>query len=321
MATVNSGDTITAAQYNDLQSRVNNIFGNGSGQSGYGQTLTSAQVSAGNIVTAAQMDNLRTDINKANNHQTGSAASIGDIAVGQVIGADASGTSVSSLTQTTEGYNDYDTAVTNITSNKFLIDSGEGSLENISSASSSRTTNWKNEIQHIFTIDFGTTDKARYYFNSGSDIRMSLSQTGGSGSKTTSWRTLLSDIGTIKFNYTTTTQTGSGSSFPGSRGWYDMTTSYQNIMTDSVGGSGVYAENNIVISARKNASSSTLQIRIRLIDADTGDQRPGFLPGPGEDESVTGTITSTVQRFRATGSNVQVAAPSGTNNTLLTAGS
>ena len=30
MATVNSGDTITAAQYNDLQSRVNNIMGTGS---------------------------------------------------------------------------------------------------------------------------------------------------------------------------------------------------------------------------------------------------------------------------------------------------
>lgn len=319
MATVASGDTITAAQYNDLQSRVNNILGAGSGQSGYGQTLTSAQVSTGNIVTAAHMDNLRTDINKANNHQTGSSASIGDIAVGQIIGADASGTSVGSLTQTTEGYNDYDTAVTNITSNKFLIDSGEGSLE--FAISSARSTAWSNEIQHIFTIDFNSTDKARYYFNSGSDIRISLSLTGGSGSKTESWRTLLSDIGTIKFNYTSTSQTGSGSSFPGSRGFYDLSTSYQNIMTDSVGGSGVYAENNIEISALRNASKSTLTIRIRLIDADTGDQRPGFLPGPGIDESVTGSITSTIQRFRATGTNVEVAAPSASNVTLLTAGS
>ena len=59
----------------------------------------------------------------------------------------------------------------------------------------------------------------------GSDIRMSLSQTGGSGSKTTSWRSLLSDMGTVKINYTTTTVTGSGSS-TNARGWYDMTTSH-----------------------------------------------------------------------------------------------
>ena len=319
MATVNSGDTITAAQYNDLQSRVNNIMGTGSGQSGYGQALASAQVSTGNTVTATQMDNLRTDINKANNHQTGSSASIGNIAVGQIIGADASGTSVGSLTQTTEGYNDYDAAVTNITTNKFLIDSGEGTLEPVTS--SSRSTNWQVELQHTFTLDFGSSNAARFFFNSGSDIRMSISLTGQSGSKSNTWSTLLSDIGTVTFNYTTTTQSGSGGSFPGTRGWYDMTTSYQNIFTQTVGGGGVYDENNVTIQARRNSASSTLQIRIRIIDADTGDQRPGYLPGPGEDETVNGTISTTIQRFRATGTNVEVTAPSTTNNTLLTAGS
>ena len=319
MATVNSGDTITAAQYNDLQSRVNNIMGTGSGQSGYGQALASAQVSTGNTVTATQMDNLRTDINKANNHQTGSSASIGNIAVGQIIGADASGTSLGSLTQTTEGYNDYDAAVTNITTNKFLIDSGEGTLESVTS--SSRNTNWQVELQHTFTLDFGSANAARFFFNAGSDIRMSISLSGQSGSKSNTWSTLLSNIGTVIFNYTNTTQTGSGGSFPGTRGWYDMTTSYQNIFTQTVGGGGVYDENNVTIQARRNSASSTLQIRIRIIDADTGDQRPGYLPGPGEDETVNGTISTTIQRFRATGTNVEVTAPSTTNNTLLTAGS
>ena len=100
-----------------------------------------------------------------------------------------------------------------------------------------------------------------------------------------------------------------------------MTTSYQNIFTQSVGGGGVYDENNVEIAARRNSASSTLQFRIRIIDADTGDQRPGFLPGPGEDETVNGTISSTIQRFRATGSNVEVTAPSAAENTSLTAGS
>lgn len=321
MATVNSGDTITAAQYNDLQSRVNNIMGTGSGQSGYGQSLASAQVSTGNVVTATQMDNLRTDIDKAHNHQSGTSSGVGNIAVGQVIGADASGTSVSSLTQTTEGYNDYDAAVTTITNNKFLIDSGEGTLETISSASSSRTTNWQVELQHIFTLDFSNANNARFFFNSGSDIRISLALTGQSGSKSNTWSTLFSTMGTVIFNYTSTSQSGSGGAFPGTRGWYDMTTSYQNIFTQSVGGGGVYDENNIEIAARRNSGSSTLQFRIRIIDADVGDQQGGPKPGPAIDEPVNGTISSTTQRFRATGTNVEVTAPSGTNNTLLTAGS
>ena len=150
---------------------------------------------------------------------------------------------------------------------------------------------------------------------------MSISLSGQSGSKSNTWSTLLSNIGTVIFNYTNTTQTGSGGSFPGTRGWYDITTSYQNIFTQTVGGGGVYDENNVTIQARRNSASSTLQIRIRIIDADTGDQRPGYLPGPGEDETVNGTISTTIQRFRATGTNVEVTAPSTTNNTLLTAGS
>ena len=319
MATVASGDTITAAQYNDLQSRVSNIMSTGSGQSGYGQTLSSAQVSTGNTVTATHMDNLRVDINKAHNHQSGTSSGIGNIAVGQIIGADASGTSVGSLTQTTEGYNDYDAAVTAITNNKFLIDSGEGTLESVTS--SSRNTNWQVELQHVFTLDFTNANNARFFFNSGSDIRISLALTGQSGSKSNTWSTLLTDIGTVIFNHTNTTQSGSGGSSAGSRGWYDMTTSYQNIFTQDVGGTGVYEENNVEISARRNTASSTLTFRIRIIDADTGDQRPGYLPGPGEDETVNGTISSTIQSFRATGTNVEVDAPSAANVTLLTAGS
>ena len=317
MATVNTGDSIEAAQYNDLQSRVNTIMGVGSGQNGYGQTLTSAQVLTGAVVTAAQMDALATDINKASNHQSGSNANIANIAVGNVIGADATGSTTSSLSTTDGGYNDYDAAVTTITTNKFLLDAGQGTFGTI--ATSSRSTNWSNEVQHVFTIDFGTADKARYYFNSGSDFRMSLAITGQSGSKSNTWATLLSTMGTVIFNHTTVTQSGSGGTSAG-LGWYDMTTSYQQVFIQGVG-SGVYSENNVLINARRNSASTTLQFQIRVIDADVGDQQPGYKPGPGVDESVNGTISSTVQQFRATGSNVQVDSPSTTDNTELTAGS
>ena len=44
--------------------------------------------------------------------------------------------------------------------------------------------------------------------------------------------------------------------------------------------------------------------KIQKINADVGDQRSGPKPGPGVDEPVNGTISSTIQRFRATGTNL-----------------
>ena len=46
------GDIITAARYNNLQSRVATIMGTGSGDEGYGQSLNSSQVAAAEKVTA-----------------------------------------------------------------------------------------------------------------------------------------------------------------------------------------------------------------------------------------------------------------------------
>ena len=56
------GDIITAARYNNLQSRVATIMGVGSGDDGYGQNLSSSQVAVTAIVNANDMQTLYTDI-------------------------------------------------------------------------------------------------------------------------------------------------------------------------------------------------------------------------------------------------------------------
>ena len=312
---VSVGDEITAAQFNGLQSRVATVMGTGSSTDGYGQALASSQVTADvSVVQASDFDNLRTDINKANNHQSGSNASIGNIDVGQIIGADASGTSVGSLTVTDEGFNDYDTAIGVIETNKFLIDSGNSTVE--AKTSSTRTTNWNGTITHTFTVTFSDADQRRYFFNSGGEIRFSASQSGGGSAKDLDWRALLSAMGTIKFGYTATTATGSGTA--SSIGNYDLTGTYQTIFTKT--GSGNYVENDYNIQARAD-SATILRFKVELRDDDTGD--PPITPLPkgaiagGVDEDVTGTFTSTIQQLRATGSNVSVASPAYTNVTNL----
>ena len=307
---VNVLDSITAAQYNGLQSRVATVMGSGSGTNGYGQTLASAQVSAGDVITAAQFDNLRTDINKASNHQSGADASIGDIAVGQIIGADASGTGLgASLNVTTEGFNDYDTATGVIETNKLLVDAGNSSVE--AAITSSRTADWNGTRTHTFTVDFADANQRRFFFNSGGEIRFSASVTGQSGAKSNDWATLLTNMGTIKFNYTTTTVTGTGTAQ--AIGSDDLTGTYQQIFIKS--GSGVYAENDYNIEARhEGTDNKTLRFKIEFRDDDIGDDQGGVGSTGPEDENVNGTLTSTIQQLRATGANVSVTSPTYTNS-------
>ena len=79
------GDLITATRYNALQTRVENILGNGSGTEGYGQTSASNQVAVGNEVTASHVNQLKTDIDRVNRHQTNQAAgTIASITIGDV---------------------------------------------------------------------------------------------------------------------------------------------------------------------------------------------------------------------------------------------
>tara|TARA_B100002019_G_scaffold85266_1_gene73775 strand:- start:4021 stop:4968 length:948 start_codon:yes stop_codon:yes gene_type:complete len=312
---VATGDNITAAEFNSLQSRVSNIMGTGSGDSGYGQTLTSAQVAVTDIVQATDMINLKTDIDKANNHQSGSDSSLDAIATGKIIGADATGDDTATLTSTDGGFNDYETAVALIETNKLLLDSGNSSVE--AAESSSRTTAWNGTITHDFDVTFADENQRRFFFNAGGEIRFSASRTGGSTySKNTDWTNMLSNMGTIKFGRTDTTCTGTGTTT--TIGNSDLTATYQTIFTKV--GSGNYAENEYEIQARFSTVDSqdkVLQFTVRFEDNDAGDQQAGSKPGPAEDEDVTGTITSTIQQLRATGSNVEVTTPSYNNTSEL----
>lgn len=78
---------ITAARYNSAQSRVQAVLGIGSGNEGYGQAVSSSIVNSSNTVTAEQINNLYSDIKKIRVHQTGGVPnSISQIDVGDTVG-------------------------------------------------------------------------------------------------------------------------------------------------------------------------------------------------------------------------------------------
>jgi len=293
------GDTITAARYNNLQARIATVLGTGSGTDGYGQTLASSTVSVGATVNATDMQNLYDDMVAARVHQTGSIpTSIADMVIADLIAEDV-GTDPDGAAK---GYADFESLMPNIETDKFLIHPSQASVE--AAISSSRVSAWNGTLTHEFTVTFNDADARRHFFNSGGEIRFTASLGSPSGAKDNDWATMLANMGTVKFGYTATTVTGSGTG--SAIGNYDLTGSYQNVFNKT--GSGLYAENDYNVQARE-VSTSAIQFRVIFQDDDTGD--------PGTDENVTGTLTSTIQQYRATGVYVEVDTPAYSNNTTL----
>jgi hypothetical protein len=96
-------------------------------------------------------------------------------------------------------------------------------------------------------------------------------------------------------------------------GYYDLNTTERTLYTQNNSNSP-YSENRYRIRAR--AITNGVRIRLLYEDLDAGDQTG---TGPAVDENVKGTLTSAFSYVRATGSNVQVDAPSiavGSTNTF-----
>lgn len=302
---VTVGSIIQDSDFNSLQSRIGAIMGTGSGTLGYGQTLASSSVVAGTTITATHFNNLYTDISKAYVHQNGTLpTTLASVSIGDTIGANTS----SGTNSTLKGVNDLETVLASVEASPLVVSASQASVE--SKLTSQRTTAWNGTITHVFTVTFSDANHRRYFFNTGGEIRISASLTGGSGAKDTDWATMLTNMGTIKLNYTETVSTGTGTG--SAIGNYDITSSSQTIFTKT--GSGVYAENSYVVKVLQ-LSTSQIQFTIEFQDNDAGDLQD--VGGTAIDENVTGTLTSTISQYRATGSYVSVATPTFSTSSAL----
>lgn len=286
------GDIITAARYNLIQGRIETVMGLGSGDFGYGQTLTSSQVNVEKIIEADDLNALYTDMSKARIHQTGSVPSvIATVTTGDII-EDTGSTDPA-------GFSDFETLMSDIENDRFDI--AESQSTTTTGITSQRTTPWNTTLTHTININFTDVDNIRHFFNSGGELRLQAGITGGSGAKTTNWKTMLSNMGIIKLNYANTTSTGTGAD--SGIGFYDLGESFVTIFTKS--GSGIYSENLYKVEARRQ-TSTRIQLRASFQDLDptAGDiDNPSY---PPVDENVNGTLLSTCQYLIASGPNVSL---------------
>ena len=325
------GALIRAVDYNNVQSlstsSIARILGDRKpeypgditrGTYGYGQTLLSSLVSVGDIADDVHFARLKSDILKIATHcgvETNALiSSLPTISVGDIIDN-------SHLEQV-------EAALNLLVSNRFEVAVGQYSDESLkdtlgNSINSLRTTTWGNDlvytestVRHAFTVDFGSADRARYFFNAGGELRFTASRTGGVNSfQDQAWTQMLNAIGTVRFKHNQTfASSGTGSSI----GYYQLTTTPQTVFTKNAGGVYIYATqylpNDYTIVMSCNTADNTLgDARYLYVTVYFNDDHTAF---PGNDV-VTGTLSSNIAIRRATGPNVEVIAPTATNTVLL----
>lgn len=284
---------ITASDYNAIQSKVALVLGSGSSDFGYGQVVSSAQVSQYAKVSVAQWNNLRLDLLKARQHQTSSDIS-------------------ASLTTPTTSVKIYEAdraaymaMADAATADRLIVPpSGQATRENLVTTQV-RTTNWNGTLTQTITVNFTDANAMRYYFNTGSRFEFSSSRAGGSNTqKDIAWTTILTNMGVIYFNRASTTCTGAGNT--SSIGYTGLTTSDQLIFSKDVSDSS-YVPNQFRLNARA-PSATQMVFTLQWADASSLGSNPSY-PQFAIDEDVTGTLTSLVQVYRASGG-VSVATPS-----------
>lgn len=230
------GDIATAVHFNAVGSKVNKVFGdiystaavtdaNRIDTHKYGWGSGNVVVAVADDITAAQLQGLVAKTNISINH-TDLTDSIlvftiptnrTDIGVGTLIRA--------------EDLNKIDDKFSPVLlNNKHLtIDPTNASAIPITPGGGSydRTTGWQTKLvgEHKFT--WGSYNKARYFFNAGGQLRLSLTMSGGSTAGYYNWADVINEMGTLSFTWNNVIQSNSvtvGTSE--NKGVYDLTELY-----------------------------------------------------------------------------------------------
>ena len=292
--TYSSGGLIQATDYNGFVStnaaNINDLWGTGAGDEGYGQTALSTVSTAGSI-TATQWAGLVNTLSSLGS-QTGTSLTART--------APTAGSLISILAAV-------NTDITNVTTNRNNA-VGLGSQytgwtgTNSKTAATSGAT-WT--ITFTNTVTFASANAARYFFNGGGLIKLDVSKTATGALGDPEWNDLASTLcGDIYISgagtahtiaatsYTGTTKiggTGTPSTLQNSLGWYNLTTSDQ-VIYKQFADTAPYTTNFIQHSA-KTAGSGTQLVITTLWSASDGDPISGGTAASG---ATPGTAPCTI---------------------------
>lgn len=247
-----TGDTILDDHYNGFVTSLNAIWGTGSGDAGYGQTSTIANVSPGQTVSAAQWTNLLSKISSAASHQGSSITAITNPSAGNTISA----------------YTALSGNLSTITTNRLNI----ASRAALSNTSASTTTNLTGTITQTGKFTFSSAETARFFFNAGGRLSINWSISGYTANlKANNWNTLLNGEAGTYYIYAQSSGKSGGSGTVNvnntNLGWHDLTGSYQVAFRQyfNSGGYAAYTANYVQLDLYK--SGAEVFWRTYLVDA------------------------------------------------------
>jgi hypothetical protein len=236
-------DTIQAADFNTLvggnptttANTLNATWATGGSTAGYGQTAVGNVAAGTNILASTQWSSLVSNTASAASHQGSSITSVSTPVAGGVITFTAA----------------IPTNLQTIYTNR-LNAAAQGST---TANTATRATTWSNQLTFTHTATFASGDAARYFFNAGGQIKMTVSHPGVSGIDLL-FNNLASNVGTVVMSaptsgsvsiagtsYNGITKIGTGGNAPtidSSKGYYGLTVSNATVFTQtaSTGPSG-----------------------------------------------------------------------------------
>ena len=270
---------ITANRFNTLRQSVDNVLGNGAGDTGYGQTLTSAAINVGDIINASHINAVYEDLRKCYKHQNGgdpATSLIRAVTQGDLV-KDNDGVNYT-------GWDQYEALASDVSTNRLTV---AGTQQTIATAMTRSRGSWNGTIVQVSDVSFASADARRHFFNQGGFIRILASTSDGS-SLGSSWQNMFNtNAGNVDLKAHSTTRSGSGGSVSGALGNYELSGAYQYIYQNFDAGGGAYSANDYYIEAYA-ASDSLIKIRQTWRDE----------KGGNPDENV-GDLTATIQAATA----------------------
>lgn len=256
-----TGDLIST-ELSTLNTNINKIrtdqnpgtTGVGTAGFGYGATAITVNPVVGDLVRATEWAAYYQSVNQVAVHQgvtnpLPATALVGDIAY---------------------AYPGLNTFINTLTTGRFNIASGNATIAaQGDKLFDTRGTEWDGSVEHRYRATFASWNQARYFFNTGGQIRHSMTHVGGSTSVDTALRAIQSQFGTVVIDYNT---------------FYSLTSSFTPIMSASSG------TTTGVINARLNAAPGlATYIEIQMV-----------LTSPSDGTAATGTTSSLVGERRST---------------------
>ena len=254
------GGTIAATDYNTLVGTnpnttggtLNTVWATGGNNAGYGQTALST-VTSGQVVGASEWANLVNKTANSGSHQGSSLSSVVVPAVGGAVAYQAN----------------IPTNLTTIYTNR-LNATTQGSTTANSVVYGST---WSNSVTFTHTATFANGDAARYFFNSGGQLKITCLHSNTSSAVNQLFNGLASNVGTVVMSapnsgsitvvftsYNGITKIGIGGTTPTistNSGYYAMTTSNANVFTQVAGSGGSYTSSFIRIIAKSNGQQGS----------------------------------------------------------------